>query len=133
MALASVLFPDPLAPRMAATSPGPTETSIPLMTGSREYPAASARVWSTGSGRRGMLIADKVGLGEIGIRPDVAHRAVDQDAALGHGNHAVAQPFHEGQLMLHQDHGEALAAQLLEVGLDGQGHAAIDAGQRFVE
>src|SRR5215472_10422489 len=107
--LSRVLLPEPLGPTSDTTSPGSARTVMPRITGSPPYPAVmpSAR---SGSPRR-VTSADKVGLHNLLPAPQLRHRSLREDCALGHHHDRVAELVHDGQFVLDHEDRHALGAQ----------------------
>src|SRR5215472_2965708 len=67
------------------------------------------------------------------VRPQLWHRPSGDDLALGHHDDRFGQPLDQAQLMLDQQHGQPLPAQVCEVAFDRLGESRVHPGHRLVE
>src|SRR5487761_1656312 len=107
IALSRVLLPEPLGPATATILPAGTSRLTRLTTGKSPYPATSSCTESAS----GVGLSDDISVLDLAAGSQLGHVAAGDHLAPGHHQNFGADAFHGVQLVLDDEHREALLAQ----------------------
>ena len=84
-------------------------------------------------GQRRVVVGTEVGVDDGLVLADRLRRALGDDLAGGHDDHPVADVADDVHVVLDEDHGHALLAQVLDVTEQALGQRRVHPGHRLVE